>query len=172
MEGPSATEPLSEKHPLERITPEDFTQFMSLDTYDGNEPYSKSFYQGLVDYYPDNIRVVRDAEGNLVGLVYVLAMGIETEGNEEDPYGEIASIFVSDSLRGEGLGRKLLQFGVERLTEKGVPRIQLHTAVDNIAMRSLAEKIGFKTAEVVPNYYESLGKDALRMELSTPLQSK
>ncbi|MDO8637942.1 MAG: N-acetyltransferase [Candidatus Daviesbacteria bacterium] len=165
-------EPLSGDYPLERIAPEDLGQFMSLDTYDGNDPYSEGFYENIFAYYPDNIRVIRDQTGKLAGLIYVLAMGIETEGNEENPYGEIASIFVSDSLRGKGLGEKLLHFGVERLIEKGVPRIQLHTAADNFAMKSLAEKAGFRTAEVIPNYYESLGKDALRMELSTPLQPK
>lgn len=81
----------------------------------------------------------------------------------EDETGYIASIAVDPDMRGQGLGRLLMQTEMARLHENGAEKIGLHVRVDNIAAIHLYESLGFVIQDTVPNYYEG-GESALFME--------
>jgi ribosomal-protein-alanine N-acetyltransferase len=84
-------------------------------------------------------------------------------GYVEDYSGYIASIAVDPELRGQGLGRLLLETEMARLHENGARKIGLHVREDNAAAIHLYESLGFVTQDTIPNYYEG-GAPALFME--------
>ena len=62
-----------------------------------------------------------------------------------DRCGAIHDIFVADNARRQGLARRLMEETVRQLEELGVPRIVLHTAVQNQEAQQLFASLGFRT---------------------------
>ena len=62
-----------------------------------------------------------------------------------DTCGKLHDVLVDESARGHGLGEQLVSEVVRRLTERGVPRGVLLTAVQNEAAQHLFKKLGFRT---------------------------
>ena len=56
----------------------------------------------------------------------------------------IAEIAIDDSLRGQGLGRKVLFEVIEYAREKNMNRVILDADFRNVGARKLYEKLGFK----------------------------
>ncbi len=79
--------------------------------------------------------------------------------------GEIGSIAISEDHKGMGLGAKLLKYGIDHLSQSCVDQLSMQTRLDNVAMKSLAEKrFGFKTSRVQKNVYKD-GSSAYEMIL-------
>jgi ribosomal protein S18 acetylase RimI-like enzyme len=62
-----------------------------------------------------------------------------------DACGKLHDVYVDDSMRGQGLGEKLVSEVLRRLTEQGAPRVVLMTAVQNEAAQRLFKRLGFRT---------------------------
>jgi ribosomal protein S18 acetylase RimI-like enzyme len=62
-----------------------------------------------------------------------------------DASGTLHDVYVDESARGHGLGRALVREVLRGLTEKGAPRVLLHTAVQNEAAQKLFQSLGFRT---------------------------
>lgn len=58
--------------------------------------------------------------------------------------GKLHDVFVDEEARGSGAGLALVRGVIERLTERGAPRIVLSTAVQNEAAQKLFAKLGFR----------------------------
>ena len=84
-------------------------------------------------------------------------------GYVEDNTGYIASIAVDPTVRGQGLGRLLMETVMPKLYTNGAQSIGLHVREDNAAAIGLYHSLGFITRHTVPYYYEG-GESALYME--------
>jgi len=84
-------------------------------------------------------------------------------GYVEADAGYVVSIAVDPDVRGQGLGRLLMETLLARLYEQGARGIGLHVREDNAAAIQLYESLGFSKQGTVPDYYEN-GASALAME--------
>lgn len=71
----------------------------------------------------------------------------------------LAELYVVPDRRGQGLGRALLERGLELARERGADQIDLCTSDDDVAARGLYESLGFTNNEGEPDgpsmrYYE------------------
>jgi ribosomal protein S18 acetylase RimI-like enzyme len=71
----------------------------------------------------------------------------------------LEELYVVPELRGRGLGRALLEAGMEHARERGATRIDLGTSETDVAARALYERAGFTNREGGPDgpimlYYE------------------
>ena len=106
--------------------------------------------------WPDNIIVAKEGD-RVVGFV-----GYGDRGEEAPGVGEIFALYVLSEYYGTGLGRMLLEAGLQKL--ENYPRIVLWVLKDNARAIRFYEKCGFRpTGEemVSPN----VGAVEIRMEL-------
>jgi phosphinothricin acetyltransferase len=59
--------------------------------------------------------------------------------------GEISDLFVDDSLRGTGIGTRLVQTAMQEFTELGVHSVEVQIQAGNDAGLLFWQKLGFKT---------------------------
>lgn len=74
---------------------------------------------------------------------------------------EIVNVAVDGSLRGQGIGRRLLDFSLER---SGAVRAVLEVRSGNTAARALYKSCGFTQVGLRKGYYADSGEDALVLE--------
>lgn len=74
----------------------------------------------------------------------------------------IFSIAVFNRYKGMGIGKILLDHAESIAKEKGIKRISLELNKSSSKLLSWYEEAGFKTVELLPNYYDE-GIDGLRM---------
>uniref|UniRef100_A0A7C4W3V2 Ribosomal-protein-alanine N-acetyltransferase n=1 Tax=Geoglobus ahangari TaxID=113653 RepID=A0A7C4W3V2_9EURY len=75
---------------------------------------------------------------------------------------KILSLAVRKEFRRRGIGSMLLEKAIESSKEKGKKRLLLEVRISNIPAQKLYKKYGFKTINVLPNYYAD-GEDAYLM---------
>jgi ribosomal protein S18 acetylase RimI-like enzyme len=61
-----------------------------------------------------------------------------------DAHGALHDVFVTPAARCKGIGRLLVERVVEELSARGVPRVVLHTAVQNLEAQKLFSALGFR----------------------------
>lgn len=61
-----------------------------------------------------------------------------------DRHAALHDILVAEAARGRGVAEALLEAFVARLRGRGVPRVVLHTAVQNERAQALFKKVGFR----------------------------
>lgn len=85
----------------------------------------------------------RSADQVIVGYAYGR---LEPRSYNEllDACGKLHDVWVEESARGHGLGEALVTEMVQRLGDKGAPRVLLLTAVQNEAAQHLFAKLGFR----------------------------
>ena len=69
----------------------------------------------------------------------------------------LEDLYVTDAVRGTGLGRALTEFAMERARARGCGRIQLDVNTANVPAKALYESLGFSPWQDHP------GGDALNM---------
>lgn len=79
--------------------------------------------------------VARDTEGRLVGCGMLKRL--------DDQTGELKRVFVTESARGTGTGRALIQAREEAARRMGLKRLIADTLTPNVEMRDLYPKLGF-----------------------------
>jgi len=79
---------------------------------------------------------------------------------------EVVSIAVGERSRRRGLGKQLLQAGIEYAARNGCVECCLHVSVVNFPAQQLYTSLGFKFKEWVKEYYATEHEDALIMELN------
>ena len=75
--------------------------------------------------------------------------------------GEVLTIGVDPGRRREGLGRALLEAGLDRMRGAGARNVFLEVRESNAAARALYESIGFRPAGIRPHYYRRPRENAL-----------
>ncbi len=63
----------------------------------------------------------------------------------------LEELYVAPAVRGQGLGRALLQAAIEAARVQGAARIELGTSEDDVAARDLYESAGFTNREGSPD---------------------
>jgi ribosomal protein S18 acetylase RimI-like enzyme len=90
------------------------------------------------------IILVAERAGAVIGYAYATREGRDWN-LLLDEHGAIHDIFVEDSSRREGVGRKLVEATVRELERMGAPRIVLSTMVGNEAAQRLFRACGFRS---------------------------
>ena len=67
----------------------------------------------------------------------------------------LEELYVVPHLRGQGLGRAMMERAMDVARERGATRMDLGTSTDDTAARALYEKLGFKPLPLV-RYYPRL----------------
>lgn len=103
--------------------------------------------------------LVAERSGGLVGYAGLLC----PVGAQE---GDVQTIAVVASARGQGLGRRLLRALLAAASERGAREVFLEVRADNPVAQSLYRSEGFDEIGVRPAYYQPDGVDALVMRLT------
>jgi len=72
----------------------------------------------------------------------------------------ILSFGVHPSFRNKGIGRKLIDFLVNKIKNQKYTEITLNVHVDNIGGIAFYEKLNFKAVKLLKNYYQGALSDA------------
>lgn len=84
----------------------------------------------------------------------------------EDKNAQIYWLYVSDDGRGQGVGTKLLQAGLERMKAKGAKQVSLET--HNRAQYYLDR--GFRLLREEPDKYDGIGMSLLVLDIDEEAQ--
>ena len=82
--------------------------------------------------------------------------------------GDIQTIAVTESARGHGLGRTIMQALISEARKRGARLIFLEVRADNPGAQHLYERLGFIEVGVRRGYYQPDNVDALVMRLNIP----
>lgn len=77
---------------------------------------------------------------------------------------DLLRVVVVPHARGQGVGRQLVQAGLQAVTAQGATRVLLEVEADNTAARALYTSCGFRAISQRSSYYGT-GRDAVIMEL-------
>jgi [ribosomal protein S18]-alanine N-acetyltransferase len=80
-------------------------------------------------------------------LAYVIGWLIEGEGY-------IANLAVHPGVRGQQIGRSMVERIIAELTSRGADDLALHVNENNLAAIRLYESFGFRTVDKMRDYYE------------------
>lgn len=97
---------------------------------------------------------VAEVDGKVVGCC-----GIRNIAGE----GEITNVVVAADYREKGIGRKMMEYMLERAKENGMGDCTLEVRVGNRPAIRLYESLGFKGEGVRPGFYDRPKEDALIM---------
>jgi ribosomal protein S18 acetylase RimI-like enzyme len=97
---------------------------------------------GMLVYYIDKFPRHFNFRSLRLLIVDILDYFVLSDVNEGDLY--IAEVAIDDSLRGRGLGRKVILQTIEYAREKNMNRVVLDADFRNDGAKRLYEKIGFR----------------------------
>jgi ribosomal-protein-alanine acetyltransferase len=97
---------------------------------------------------------VAEIDGRIAGCC-----GIRNVAGE----GEITNVMVAAGDRRKGIGRKMMEYMLERADRMGIGDCTLEVRVSNLPAIRLYESLGFKGEGVRPDFYDKPGEDALIM---------
>ena len=92
---------------------------------------------------PDTVILAAEQAGVIVGYAYA-RLEARDWNDLLDAHGALHDIFVAESVRRQGVARRLVEAVRERLQGKGAPRLVLHTASKNHAAREFFSALGFR----------------------------
>ena len=100
----------------------------------------------------------------------VVAYGIVAMGAGE---AHVLNICVAESVRGRGVGRRMLMLLIERSVQAGVQDVFLEVRPSNLHAITLYQSFGFIEVGRRRDYYQAVGgrEDALVLKLSLPVKS-
>lgn len=91
---------------------------------------------------PNQFLMVMEEAGDLVGFLQLSFIpGISRLGRWR---GQIESVRIKSTRRGEGLGHRMLEWAIERCREKGCELVQLTTDKSRAKAHHFYEALGFK----------------------------
>lgn len=97
----------------------------------------------LINWINDDEHIILVYKENKKMLGFII---IEVYGtNNQSCF--IRNVGVNTGERGRGIGKALLLYGLREAKKKGVSKAMLWVGYDNVAARSLYEKVGFKLDE-------------------------
>jgi GNAT superfamily N-acetyltransferase len=101
--------------------------------------------QEQLDSYIDEGDIwVASIEGHIVGHVQVIP---------DKASWEVRNVAVSPEWQGQGVGRRLLDFVVERARVAGAKWVELATGTANIDNLRFYQRVGFRMTHVVPDFF-------------------
>ncbi len=100
--------------------------------------------------------VATDAEDKTIGYIGTYIV-------RDEAY--VTNVAVTESERGRGVGRALVERAVENARACNASFISLEVRLSNAAAVSLYKSVGFESVGVRPNFYRDPDEDALIMTL-------
>ena len=91
--------------------------------------------------FPNQAFIVRDEDGRRAGFIWVAKTRSEFTGQ---PQAFVLDVYVAESYRGQGLGRRLMETAEEWARQQGLRRIALSVATHNAPARGLYETLGYQ----------------------------
>jgi len=98
--------------------------------------------------------VYESDDGSLLGFVQLYPTYCSVEAR---PILVLYDLFVAESARRSGVGRALMEAAQDYGREQGVSRLDLSTAVDNLAGQALYESLGWERDEEFYHYSYEIG---------------
>ncbi|WP_262492566.1 ribosomal protein S18-alanine N-acetyltransferase [Marinobacter sp. AL4B] len=141
---------------IRRLTPGDLPRVMELERLGHSHPWTEGIFR---DCFKDSYRVwAYVSENELVGYTIISYQFDEAH---------LLNVCVHPTVRGMGVGRKLLQHAIAVAVEDDLACMILEVRKSNRAATLLYRSEGFKQIGVRPKYYPgpSGGEDARVMEL-------
>ncbi|MBA2173704.1 GNAT family N-acetyltransferase [Halobacillus locisalis] len=105
-------------------------------------------------------KIVNTYQLNNKENVYLLLDGEELLASVTVGEETLENLMVSPRYQGKGLGRKALQFGMNRLHKKGVRRVSICYMEGNMAAEQLYESVGFKLVKETHVYRKYIRKES------------
>ncbi len=103
--------------------------------------YARFFQSQLAD--PEVLILAAEQDGAIVGYAYARLEPRDWNALL-DACGALHDIFVADSVRRQGVARRLVEEVRARLRAQGAPRLVLHTASKNATARAFFAALGFR----------------------------
>jgi len=126
---------------------------MQIEKVSFPEPWPEVYFKKLYKEHPNDF-LVADFAGKVVG--YILGY---VKSNKS---GSIKTLAVDSNYRRRGIGKELVNFIIQRLKEKSVKEVFLHTRTKNRTASSFYKRLGFRIIKIVKKYYGN-GDDAYLM---------
>jgi len=94
-------------------------------------------------HFDDDVR--RDPEGIIVAVIGDQPVGfISTWIDREAGIGHIPNLSLTPECRGQGVGRRLVELGLQRFRDAGITHAKIETLVQNNVGNSLYTSLGFR----------------------------
>jgi ribosomal-protein-alanine acetyltransferase len=123
----------------------------------GNDAWSKANMKSEL-IAPHTTYVVAEESGNLIGYAGLSKLATATSS-------DIQTIAVSDSHRGLGIGRALMNSLLEFASKQGAKEVFLEVREDKPTPQNLYKSLGFAEIDRRENYYQPDGVAAIVMRL-------
>lgn len=108
------------------------------------DSYVKAFQE--IDADPNNELIVAELDGEVVGtLQLTYTPSISFQGGKRCT---VESVRVDEKLRGQGIGREMMLWAIERAKAKGCISMQLTTNNDRVDAHRFYERLGFSKSHV------------------------
>ncbi len=142
-------------HQIRRATPADAPTVARL-LHDFQEEFDETSpgVEALTDRYEDLIRnrdmtvlLAGDGADGFAQIRY--RPWVYSAGPNAHSY--LEELYVVSGLRGEGIGRALLEAALEMARDEGATHMELGTSTDDTAARGLYESLGFTNREGSPD---------------------
>lgn len=121
-----------------------------------SDPWSVGAFEEVFRF-PLGLGLIAEHNGDVGG--YLVARAVAGEG-------EIMNLAVAPEHRREGLGRRLLEAGLEALAGRGAAQVYLEVRSGNEAARALYQRRGFQAVGRRAGYYRNPDEDAIVLRLA------
>ena len=139
---------------IRKIKPEELGEVFGITESCFPDRWPESYFKKLLQNYPHDF-FVAEIENKIVG--YVLGY-LKPDGT-----GWIKAVAVKPDFQGQGIGTQIMDFIIARIKEAETGTVGLHSRKNNQKSTSFYQKMGFKIAETIPEYYPN-GDAAYGME--------
>jgi ribosomal protein S18 acetylase RimI-like enzyme len=109
-----------------------------------SENYIRAFRE--IENDPNNELIVAELDGSIVGTFQLtFTPSLSFQGGKRCT---VESVRVDSSLRGQGIGREMMLWAIERAKEKGCASMQLTTHKERENAHRFYERLGFKSTHL------------------------
>jgi ribosomal-protein-alanine N-acetyltransferase len=153
---------LQGRYNVREFRPEDLDAIVNINKVCLPENYSPVFF--LEHHYEDpRIFLVAEVDGKVAGYnMCRVEFGVSNLKTAFARKGHVISIAVMQDYRRIGIGRRLMEMGMQRVKESGATEMFLEVRVSNNSAIELYRSLGFKVAKVAEGYYRD-GENAYLM---------
>ncbi len=112
------------------------------------EPLPESYYSAFeqIDADPNHELIVAECDGEVIGTLHLMFLpSISFQGGLR---AQIESVRIDGRLRGQGIGREIMQWTIERAKRRGAHVVQLTTDTSRADAHRFYQKLGFKSSHL------------------------
>ena len=104
-----------------------------------------------IDVDPNQQLIVAEADGKVVGTMQLSYLpGIQFRGGWRQ---QVEAVRISSDLRGQGLGERMMAWGIEQARDRGCTIVQLSSHNSRKAAHRFYERLGFDACHVQMKLY-------------------